>query len=86
MTVATYRRLLREAAGVGAEELRVAGADVAERLQSRWPELVSELEGIAQGARQDVLELAAINARTELLAGTPRSECSVIAFAWCSSS
>ena len=78
MTVATYRRLLREAAGVGAEELRVAGADVAERLQSRWPELVSELEGIAQGARQDVLELAAINARTELLAGTPRSECSVI--------
>ena len=31
------------------------------------------------GARQSVLELAAINARTELLAGTSQPECSVIA-------
>jgi isopenicillin-N N-acyltransferase-like protein len=70
VTVATYRRLLREAA-----DLRRAGADVAERLEPRWPELFEELEGIAAGARQDVLELAAINARTELLAGG----CSVVA-------
>lgn len=78
MTVATYRRLLREAAGVGPADLRVAGADIAERLEPRWPDLVLELEGIAQGAGQDVLDLAALNARTELLAGTPGSECSVI--------
>lgn len=78
-TVTTYRRLLREAAGVGPSELRQAGADVAERLEPRWPELFDELEGIAAGAGQDVLELAAINARTELLAGTAHGECSVIA-------
>jgi isopenicillin-N N-acyltransferase like protein len=74
LTIATYRRLLQEAAGVGPAELRRSGADVAERLEPRWPELWDELEGIAAGARQDVLELAAVNARTELLAG-----CSVIA-------
>jgi isopenicillin-N N-acyltransferase-like protein len=68
--VATYRRLLAEAA-----DLRRAGADVAERLEPRWPELYEELEGIAAGAGQDVLELAAVNARTELLAGG----CSVVA-------
>jgi isopenicillin-N N-acyltransferase-like protein len=79
LTVTTYRRLLREAAAVGPSELRRAGADVAERLEPRWPELLDELEGIAAGARQDVLELAAINARTELLAGTAHGECSVIA-------
>lgn len=70
-----YRRLLQEAAGIGPSDLRRGGADVAERLEPRWPELFEELEGIATGARQDVLELAAINARTELLAGG----CSVIA-------
>jgi isopenicillin-N N-acyltransferase-like protein len=79
LTVTTYRRLLREAAGVGPSELRRAGADVAERLESRWPELFDELEGIATGARQDVLELAAVNARTELLAATAQTECSVVA-------
>jgi isopenicillin-N N-acyltransferase-like protein len=72
VTVATYRRLLAEAA-----DLRRAGANVAERLEPRWPELFEELEGIAAGAGVDVLELAAVNARTELLAGA----CSVIAHA-----
>ena len=75
MTVATYRRLLLEAAGVGPSDLRRSGADVAERLEPRWPGLFEELEGIAAGAGQDVLELAAINARTELLA----AGCSVVA-------
>ena len=79
VTIATYRRLLREAAGIGPSELRCAGADVAERLEPSWPPLFEELEGIAAGARQDVLELAAVNARTELLAGTSQSECSVVA-------
>ena len=79
MTVGTYRRLLREAAGIGPADLRRAGADVAERLEARWPDLLDELDGIAAGARQSVLELAAINARTELLAGTSQAECSVIA-------
>ncbi len=79
VTIATYRRLLREAAGIGLTDMRRAGADVAERLEPRWPALYEELEGIAAGARQDVLELAAVNARTELLAGTSQSECSVIA-------
>jgi isopenicillin-N N-acyltransferase like protein len=75
VTVATYRRLLEDAAGVGPSDLRRAGADVLGWLQPRWPALCKELEGIAAGAGQDVLELAAINARTELLAGG----CSVIA-------
>jgi isopenicillin-N N-acyltransferase-like protein len=75
VTVTVYRRLLQEAAGIGPADLWRGGADVAERLEPRWPELFEELEGIAAGARQDVIELAAINARTELLAGG----CSVVA-------
>src|SRR5262249_55076056 len=74
----TYRRLLREAAGI--ESLFAAGDEVGSRLSVDHPELVEELEGMAAGAGVDVRELLAINARTELLAGTQdRGECSLVA-------
>jgi isopenicillin-N N-acyltransferase like protein len=78
-TVTTYRRLLQEAAGVGPAELRRAGEAVRERLERERPELVRELEGIAAGAGVDALELLAVNARTELLAGSGGGECSLVA-------
>jgi isopenicillin-N N-acyltransferase-like protein len=72
-----YRRLLRETAGLGHVDLLRAGETVGERLPAR---LVDELAGIAAGAGQDVRELLAINARTELLAGTQAAgECSLLA-------
>lgn len=78
VTARTYRRLLQEAAGVARDDLRHAGATLVQRLQPRWPELIAEIEGIAAGARQDPLELIAINARTELLAGAGGPECSLV--------
>jgi isopenicillin-N N-acyltransferase-like protein len=77
VTVATYRRLLREAAGLERADVLSAGEAVGARLAADWPELVEELEGIAAGAGQDVRELLAVNARTELLAGG--GECSLLA-------
>ncbi|MDA0184363.1 C45 family peptidase [Solirubrobacter phytolaccae] len=73
VTVTTYRRLLREAADLSRQDILRAGETVGARLD---PELVDELEGIAVGSGQDVRELLAINARTELLAGG--SECSLL--------
>jgi isopenicillin-N N-acyltransferase-like protein len=52
-----------------------AGDAVAAQLPAH---LVDELEGMAAGAGQDVRELLALNARTELLAGTKSVECSVV--------
>lgn len=72
-TVAVYRRLLREAAGVG--DLCRAGERVAPHVPGA---LVAELEGMAAGASVDVRELLAINARTELL-GAGGGECSLVA-------
>ena len=80
VTVAGYRRLLSEAADLSQADLLRAGETVGERLANHSPRLVDELEGIAAGAGQDVRELLAINARTELLAGTQAGgECSLIA-------
>jgi isopenicillin-N N-acyltransferase-like protein len=72
VTLRTYRRLLAEAAGV---TLRTAGGAVAEHLDTA---LHDELEGMAAGAGVDLRELLAVNARTELLAGTTACECSVV--------
>ena len=74
-TVGVYRRLLEESAGLGAAEMRAAGAAVAETLGREAPPLVDELEGMAAGAGQDVRDLLAVNARTELLSCP---ECSVV--------
>jgi isopenicillin-N N-acyltransferase-like protein len=69
-TLAVYRRLFGDGADAHAlgRDVRVSGDERA------------EIEGIAAGAGVDPLELLAVNARTEILAGTgaARTECSVI--------
>src|SRR5688572_17658048 len=70
--------MLGEAAGLPRAGLLDAGARVGAVLDVRSPDLVRELEGMAAGAGQPVELLLAVNARTELLAGTPAAECSVI--------
>jgi isopenicillin-N N-acyltransferase-like protein len=77
-TVATYRRLLHEAAGIAPERLATHGAEVGQRLERDRPDLVAEIEGIATGAGVPAEELLAVNARTELLAGHASGECSVL--------
>jgi isopenicillin-N N-acyltransferase like protein len=77
-TVVTYRRLLRETAGIEPDALAAHGARVGERLERERPDLVAEIEGIAAGAGVGAEELLAINARTELLAGsTAQGECTL---------
>jgi isopenicillin-N N-acyltransferase-like protein len=67
-TLAVYRRLFGD--GADARELgrgvQVAGDERA------------EISGIAAGAGVDADELLAVNARTEILAGAGRTECSVV--------
>jgi isopenicillin-N N-acyltransferase-like protein len=69
-TLSVYRRMFAEAHGIDARE---AGAEVRLTDVSR-----EEIAGIARGAQQDELELRAVNARTEILAGAGPTECSVV--------
>jgi isopenicillin-N N-acyltransferase-like protein len=77
-TVATYRRLLLETAGVTDERLSSHGAVVGEQLERERPDLLAEVEGMASGAGVVVEELLAVNARTELLGGRGAGECSLV--------
>ncbi|WP_028064138.1 C45 family autoproteolytic acyltransferase/hydolase [Solirubrobacter soli] len=79
-TVGVYRRLFADAAGLCRDEVLRLGEQVGIAVSAGWPELVDEIEGLAAGAGHDPRELLAINARTELLAGTQaRGECSLVA-------
>lgn len=77
-TLSTYGRLFAELHGVGDREVAGLGEVVGRRLGEKFPELRQEIEGIAAGASVNESALFAANARTEILAGTARPECSAI--------
>lgn len=81
LTVRVYERLLGELAGLDRSGLQAAGERVLGGLAPRWPLVVRELEGLADGAGQPAALIAAVNARTELLPSTAvaAAECSLIA-------
>jgi hypothetical protein len=49
------------------DEIRAFGREVGLAVAPRHPELIAEIEGISAGAKQEVEDLLAVNARTELL-------------------
>lgn len=78
-TVAAYRAILVDPQQ-NPLDLREWGSRAFERIAGFAPELAEEIDGIATGAGLSVHDVAAINARTELLAlgGGSRGECSVV--------
>lgn len=76
--LSTYARLFEVTAGLTDADVRRFGAEAFDRIGEFAPELAEEIEGIAQGSGQSAEQIAALNARTELLAASGR-ECSVIA-------
>jgi isopenicillin-N N-acyltransferase like protein len=77
-TVGAYERLFREACGADSAVVRSFGERVGERLHGEHPDAHEEIAAIARGAGVDEALLMAVNARTELLAGAARPECSAI--------
>jgi isopenicillin-N N-acyltransferase-like protein len=78
-TIEVYRRMFAAARGMDAPAVRAAGDQVRARAEWEWPALADEIAGIADGAGLDRAELFAVNARTEVLAGELRGECSTVA-------
>jgi isopenicillin-N N-acyltransferase-like protein len=78
-TLAFYRRLFAATHGLDAAQVATCGARVRARVERDWPELAAEILAIAAGGGADPDHLFAANARTEILAGQLRGECSTIA-------
>ncbi len=76
--VEIYERLFQHTAQIGPDEMRRLGGSAMEVIQGWAPDLGEEIEGIAAGSGHDVAVIAAMNARTEILAAG-RGECSTIA-------
>jgi isopenicillin-N N-acyltransferase like protein len=77
-TVSAYERLFSDASGLDSSAVRSFGERVGERLHGELPDAHEEIAAIARGAGVDEALLMAVNARTELLAGAARPECSAI--------
>lgn len=73
-----YERLFQQTASIGPAEMRRFGGSAMDVIRGWAPELGEEIEGIAAGSSQDIELIAALNARTEILAAG-RGECSTIA-------
>jgi isopenicillin-N N-acyltransferase-like protein len=76
--VAAYERLFDEIHGLAPADLDRLGAELGARLRDEAPDLAVEIVAIAEGAEVSAARLVAVNARTEILAGAGRPECSVI--------
>ncbi|AXI80586.1 C45 family autoproteolytic acyltransferase/hydolase [Peterkaempfera bronchialis] len=79
-TIASYRALFARTAGHDLD-LDGPGAEALAAIRGWAPDLAEEIEGIAEGAGLPVEQVAAINARTEILATlTPaaKGECSAV--------
>lgn len=79
-TVRQYARMFEEFANAPVD-LEEYGGSALESIKDYAPELASEIEGIAKGAGLSPHEVAAINARTEILAcigAQTRGECSAV--------
>ncbi|MFF1831340.1 C45 family autoproteolytic acyltransferase/hydolase [Paenarthrobacter sp. NPDC058040] len=79
-SIAAYQDLFNRTAGPGVD-LDYWGSAALPPIEAVSPTLLDELSGMAEGARVSLTSLAAINARTELLAAlgtTAAKECSTI--------
>jgi isopenicillin-N N-acyltransferase like protein len=75
-----YGRLFSTVAGLDEAAVRELGDQALEQTASWAPELLEEMEGIADGSGLDLSLVGALNARTELLAAAGAAgECSTVA-------
>lgn len=80
LTLERYRMLFAQLAGEPVD-LHGAGAQALEAIEAFAPEAAAEIRGIAGGAGLEPGEVAALNARTEILAGlgaSPPAECTTV--------
>ena len=82
-TIEIYLSAFGQQAGLGLAEVRERARGYAAQIEALDADVMEEIRGIADGARQQVEDIIAVNCRTELLfgalAGTqPASECTTI--------
>lgn len=75
--VETYLRLVEFHSGLGREAALAAAGPYAPILEAHTPDLLSEMQGIADGAGCDFLDIVLLNARSELM--RTMDECTALA-------
>lgn len=77
-TARFYLRLFANVHGLDTFAIDALGSIVAQNLGQYAPDLLDEIESMAEAANLPTERLAAVNARTEILSGAAAPECSVV--------
>ena len=75
-----YENFFRKQSKLSWPEVLEVAKEFQPNLQSKWPEMVQEMQGIADGAGVDFNDILALNVRTEIAYGMYSDGCT--AFAW----
>lgn len=79
-TVAAYMALFERLTGLSRERVLAEAERFMPAIADYAPQLLEEMQGIADGSGRELREIVAINARTELMYGVPgRPECTAVA-------
>ncbi len=75
LTIKGYERLYQDTKGISWEEARKISEYYLARVRDFEPGYAEEMRGIAEGAQVDLLDIVALNARTEIMYADSRSAC-----------
>ncbi|KAF9886551.1 hypothetical protein FE257_011323 [Aspergillus nanangensis] len=67
--IAFYAALFIEKAGLNWSEVRALASEFDGVIRTKWPRYYEELEGVAKGAGRDLLDIIALNVRSEIVFG-----------------
>ncbi|CDK26586.1 unnamed protein product [Kuraishia capsulata CBS 1993] len=77
--IAIYTELYKLTAGIDWDEAKEKAAKFKPYIQQHFPDLIEEMEGIAEGANRDVLDILTLNFRSEIVLTNYSDGCTSIA-------
>ena len=84
LTMKGYERLFKDTKGVSWDDARKVGEYYLSKTRDFNPDYAEEMRGIAEGAELDILDIAALNSRTEIMYADSTqvsvNECTSVAF------
>ena len=75
LTIKGYERLYQDTKGISWEEARKISEYYLSLIRDFEPGYAEEMRGIAEGAQLDLLDIVALNARTEIMYADSRKAC-----------
>jgi isopenicillin-N N-acyltransferase-like protein len=79
-SIAFYTHLFQQKSGKSWPEVRQTASIFAFTIEQKWPAYLEEMQGLADGAEVELLDIVALNVRTEIAFGQFSDGCTAISW------